>query len=133
MESKTASELEGLQYEYLEVLALVENRTSWEMTLNAAHVEWGKFDEGKSPVNVPANGKMEFSARGRDSSPSGTNGYATWTLKDHPAGKVTVKAAFSNPAAGFCKAGITCEPAGAVSVKVEGKSQNSFKPHYTIG
>lgn len=133
MESKTEFNLSGLKYEFLEVLAVVENKTSWEMTLVTGHVEWGKFDEGKSPVNVPANGKMEFSARGRDSSPSGTSGYATWTLKGHPAGNVTVKATFDNPAFGSCKASITCEPAGAVSVRVEGKSQNSFKPHYTIG
>lgn len=133
MDSKTEFELNVEQYGYLEVLAQVENKTSWEMVLGAAHIEWGKFDEGKSPVNVAANGKMEFSARGRSGSISGTEGYAKWTLKGHPSGQVTITATFSNPAVGSCKAKIACEPANAVSVKVEGKSQNSFKPHYTVG
>ena len=125
--------LQNLKYEYLEVIGNVRNRTSWDMVLVTSHIAWGKFDEGKSPVGVPANGVMEFVARGRDSSPTGTEGYAKWVLKGHPHGEVTITAFFNNPAVGSCEARIECNPKNIVSIQVEGKSQNSFHPVYTIG
>lgn len=119
-------------YLYLEVNATVDNKTQWDMILKTSHIEWGKFDEGKSPIDVSALSKGEFVARGRDSSPSGTEGYAKWIIKNHPQNPV-ITASFCNPAVGKCSASITCEPIDAVSVKCEGKSANKFNVTYTIG
>ena len=120
-----------VKYKYLEVIATVNNRTAYDMILKTVHLEWGKFIEGKSPINVPAHGVMNFSACGRDSSISGTEGYIEWTIPQHPQDP-TIKATFDNPAVGKCKASITCDPE-CVAVNWNGKSANSFHVTYTIG
>jgi len=120
-------------YEYLEVDGTVINRTDWYMELVTVHMSWGKFDEGKSPVNVYAHGKMNFTARGRSGSISGTEGYAKWRIVDHPSGKdIFVTINFDNPAVGKCMASITCKP-DIIPCAVEGKSHNKFEPIYTVG
>lgn len=118
-------------YEYLEVDATVINMTDWNMELKTAHIEWGKFDEGHSPISVPRRGTTNFSARGRSGSPSGTEGYAAWSLEGHPEAP-TITAYFCNPAIGKCKAGIDCVPA-CITVAAKGASANKFVVTYIIG
>ena len=118
-------------YEYLEVDATVINLTDWDMDLVTSHLEWGKFDEGHSPISVPKKGKMSFTARGRSASPSGTEGYAVWTLKNHPESP-QIKAYFCNPAIGSSQADIECKP-NCISVSVKSGGGKKFVVTYIVG
>lgn len=88
-------------YEYLKVEATVNNFTGEEMVLTGSDLSWGKWIQ--SPVNVPKYDNKGFSSQGRDSSPSGTEGWATWTL-----GGASVKVTFSSPFSGSNTQTISC-------------------------
>jgi Aegerolysin len=77
-------------YEYLQVQATVRNMTGLPMTITGSDLSWGKWMQ--SPVDVPAGGSITFSSQGRDSSPSGTEGWASWKV-----GNANVTVDFSCP------------------------------------
>lgn len=79
-----------LYYEYLQVQGTVRNDTDQPMILTGSDLSWGKWM--KSPVDVPAHGSITFGSQGRDSSPSGTEGWATWSI-----GGTTISIDFSCP------------------------------------
>ena len=79
----------------------VNNFTGEEMVLTGSDLSWGKWIQ--SPVNVPKYDNKGFSSQGRDSSPSGTEGWATWTL-----GGASVKVTFSSPFSGSNTQTISC-------------------------
>ncbi len=103
-ESNTAASTAApiLKYEYLQVRATVINFTGIPMEITGSDLSWGKWIS--SPVNVPANDESGFSSQGRDSSPSGTEGWATWKL-----GRATVRVTFSCPLRGHNDQSITCD------------------------
>lgn len=61
--------LNDANYKYLEVKGTVKNKSTWELVLETVNLDWGKFDENKSPKGVPAGGEMQIVARGSDSRP----------------------------------------------------------------
>ncbi len=90
-----------LKYEYLQVRATVMNFTNVPMEVTGSDLSWGKWIN--SPVNVPAYDESGFASQGRDSSPSGTEGWATWKL-----GSASVKVTFSCPLHGSNQQSIVC-------------------------
>ncbi len=111
-------------YEYLQVQATVNNFTGLEMKLTGSDLSWGKWM--KSPINVPAYDQGSFSSQGRDSSPSGTEGWATWTL-----GTATIKVTFSSPFSGSNTQTITCD-SKQYAVSAKGTDGHVNNVTYTI-
>ncbi len=109
----TAPTVNAPMYEYLQVQATVSNFTDQSMILTGSNLSWGKWMQ--TPVDVPAQDASNFSSQGRDSSPSGTEGWATWSI-----GKATITVMFSSPFVGSNTQSITCVPAGAYSVSCNG-------------
>lgn len=61
------------------------NSTGMEMVLKDQHLEYGKFESpGKPPVAKIENGEdvFAFCAYGRESSPSGTEGWVSYKIGD---------------------------------------------------
>ncbi|MEP7009581.1 MAG: aegerolysin family protein [Acidobacteriota bacterium] len=102
-ESNTAAPTAApiLKYEYLQVRATVINFTGQTMEVTGSDLSWGKWIN--SPGNVPANDESSFGSQGRDSSPSGTEGWATWKI-----GSATIKVTFSCPLHGSNQQSISC-------------------------
>ncbi len=118
--------------EYLIVDAIVCNRTSWPMRLTGSNLSWGKWVQ--TPIDVPPNKDGKFVAQGRDSSPSGTTGWAEWVLEGHPSGMAPkIRVTFDNPAVGPDKVSITCEPRDLVHVQAVQTRGNHNYVTYTIG
>ena len=88
-------------YEYLQVQATVNNFTGQAMIITGSDLSWGKWMA--SPVDVPSLDSISFSSQGRDSSPSGTEGWATWTI-----GSAVIKVTFSCPYIGSNDQSISC-------------------------
>jgi hypothetical protein len=106
----------SLRYEYLQVQATVINFTDKAMVFTGADLSWGKWM--RSPVDTPSYDSSTFSSQGRDSSPSGTEGWATWNL-----GSAVVRVTFSSPYIGSNTQAITCT-SGAYNVSAEGTGGN---------
>jgi hypothetical protein len=122
-ESNTAASTAApiLKYEYLQVRATVINFTGIPMEIAGSDLSWGKWIN--SPVNVPANDESSFASQGRDSSPSGTEGSATWKL-----GTATVRVTFSCPLHGSNEQSITCDsPQYVVNAAGTGGDVNYLK------
>lgn len=117
----TATAAPILRYEYLQVRATVMNFTSVPMEISGSDLSWGKWIN--SPVNVPAYDESGFASQGRDSSPSGTEGWATWKL-----GNATVKVTFSCPLHGSNQQSISCSsPDYVVTASGTGGDVNYLK------
>jgi hypothetical protein len=115
----------NVKMEYLQVRARVINFTGQPMTVTGSDLSWGKWMQ--SPVSTPAHDSSAFASQGRDSSPSGTEGWATWKLGD-----ATIKVTFSSPFSGSNTQSITCTPQGAYKVSAEGTSGNVNSVTYKI-
>ncbi len=111
--------------EYLQVQATVINFTDKPMEITGSDLSWGKWI--KSPVNVGSYDSSTFASQGRDSSPSGTEGWATWKLGD-----ATIKVTFSSPFVGSNDQSITCTPLGRYKVSATGTSGNVNIVTFTI-
>jgi len=107
----------GTRYEYLQVRATVINFTNDPMIITGSNLDWGKWIQ--SPVDTPAMGISTFASQGRDSSPSGTEGWATWKI-----GKATLRGTFSCPLIGHNDQDLTCDPPGAYRVSAQGTGGN---------
>jgi len=94
----------GVRYEYLQVQATVVNFTDTPMIIKKSDLSWGKWMQ--SPVDTPADNISNFSCQGRDSSPSGTEGYAIWRI-----GSAEIRADFSSPFIGSNTQSISCNSA----------------------
>ena len=115
----------GTKYEYLQVSATVINFTGEPMIITGSNLDWGKWIQ--SPVDTPPMGVSTFASQGRDSSPSGTEGWATWKI-----GKATIRATFSCPFIGHNDQTITCDPSGAYRVSAQGTGGNVNSVVYKI-
>ncbi|MEO5644944.1 MAG: aegerolysin family protein [Bacteroidia bacterium] len=109
----TAEHAGAPQYEYLQVRATVINFTDQSMILTGSDLTWGKWIN--SPVDTPSMDTTTFGSQGRDSSPSGTTGWATWTV-----GGATITVNFDCPLHGSNSQSITCSPATAYKVASSG-------------
>lgn len=113
----TASELSAtdldVTYERLQVQGTVSNFTPHQMIVKSSNLSWGKWMQ--SPVDTPSFGISRFASQGRDSSPSGTEGTATWQI-----GNALITINFSCPLRGSNTQSISCEPAGAFKVTCTG-------------
>ncbi|MGB7195625.1 MAG: hypothetical protein WBD81_19395 [Collimonas pratensis] len=113
----TASELSAtdvkVTYERLQVQGTVSNFTAHPMILKSSDLSWGKWMQ--SPVDVASFSTGRFGSQGRDSSPSGTEGTATWQL-----GNAVITINFSCPLRGSNGQSISCEPKGAFKVSCTG-------------
>jgi len=108
-----------LMYEYLQVRATVVNFTDQTMILTGSDLSWGKWIQ--SPVDVPKEDSITFASQGRDSSPSGTEGWASWKI-----GSATITVNFSCPLHGSNSQSITCDsPAFIVSATGTGGDVNT--------
>jgi hypothetical protein len=114
-----------LFYEYLQVRATVNNFTSSDMILTGSDLSWGKWMQ--SPVDTPSGDSSTFSSQGRDSSPSGTEGWATWKIAD-----AVIKVTFSCPLNGHNDQSITCTPLGAFKVSSSGTGGDINSVTYKI-
>ena len=103
----------GTRYEYLQVRATVANFTKDDMNITGSDLTWGKWIN--SPVTTAAMDTSSFGSQGRDSSPSGTTGWATWKI-----GNATIKVNFDCPLKGSNSQSITCTPEGAYKVTATG-------------
>jgi hypothetical protein len=112
-------------YEYLQVQATVINFTDQTMEITGSDLSWGKWI--KSPVKVDAYDSSTFASQGRDSSPSGTEGWATWKLGD-----ATIRVTFSCPFIGSNTQTIACTPSGRYKVSATGTGGNVNLVTYTI-
>jgi hypothetical protein len=108
-----AETTDNLKYEYLQVRATVNNFTSHDMIITGSNLSWGKWIQ--SPVDTPAGDSSIFSSQGRDSSPSGTEGWAAWKI-----GSAEIKVTFDCPLRGSNKQTITCTPSNAFKVSCAG-------------
>nr|WP_315195988.1 hypothetical protein [uncultured Flavobacterium sp.] len=119
-----ANEEFHVMYEYLQVRATVINFTNQDMILTGSDLSWGKWIN--SPVDTPRSDTSTFGSQGRDSSPSGTTGWATWKI-----GNAIITVNFDCPLNGSNSQSITCEPKGAFNVSATGTGGNvnicSFK------
>lgn len=100
-------------YERLQVQGTVSNFTQQPMILKGSDLSWGKWIQ--SPVDVASFSNNRFASQGRDSSPSGTEGTATWQL-----GSARIIITFSCPLRGSNTQTIRCEPPGAFNVSCDG-------------
>ncbi len=115
----------SVKMEYLQVRATVANFTGQPMIITGSDLSWGKWIS--SPVDTPAFDSTSFASQGRDSSPSGTEGWATWKL-----GNAVIKVTFSSPFTGSNTQSITCTPSGAYKVSAAGTSGNVNFVNYKI-
>ncbi|HXU46398.1 MAG TPA: aegerolysin family protein [Thermoanaerobaculia bacterium] len=115
----------GVSYEYLQVRAKMINYTSEEMIITGSDLTWGKWIT--SPVNVPAKSDRDFASQGRSSSPSGTEGWATWRI-----GKANIRVSFARPYNGLPDQRITCEPAIAYRVTSSGTQGDVNHVTFTV-
>jgi hypothetical protein len=111
--TESPSHAEKVLYEKLQVRAVVINFTSHPMVIKGSDLSWGKWMQ--SPVDVGPYGTSNFSSQGRDSSPSGTEGWATWSL-----GGATIHVTFSCPLVGSNGQSITCKPESLFTVGCTG-------------
>lgn len=102
-----------VKYEYLQVRATVINNTDQDMTILSSNLSWGKWIQ--APVSTPHNSSSLFASQGRDSSPSGTEGTASWKIGD-----ATIKVAFACPLHGSNSQSISCTPADRFKVSAAG-------------
>ena len=91
------------RYEYLQVRAMVENNTKVDMVIAGSDLTWGKWIQ--SPVNTFAGKPSLFASQGRDSSASGTKGWAVWKI-----GEASIKVTFECQPNSKNKQSITCTP-----------------------
>ncbi len=113
-ESKSqAAEQDNLQYEYLQVRGTVINFTKDDMILTGSDLSWGKWIN--SPVDTKSMDTSNFGSQGRDSSPSGTTGSASWKI-----GNAVITINFDCPLKGSNSQSITCSPKGAYTVSSNG-------------
>jgi hypothetical protein len=115
----------NVKYEYLQVRATVSNFTSQAMVVTGSDLSWGKWI--KSPVDTPGYDSSTFASQGRDSSPSGTEGWATWKLGD-----AVIKVTFSSPFSGSNTQSISCTPEGAYKVSCTGTDGHVNTVSYKI-
>lgn len=113
------------QYEYLQVRAKVVNATDQDMKLTGSDLSWGKWIN--SPIDTPRRGSSQFSSQGRDSSPSGTEGWAEWAV-----GGAVIRVTFSCPLHGSNSQSITCSPSGRFTVSSRGTGGDVNTIEYTI-
>jgi hypothetical protein len=99
----TASHDPQPNYEFLQVRATVINFTDQEMVLTGYDLSWGKWIQ--PPANVPAHDLIPFGSQGRDSSPSGTEGWANWRI-----GGADIKVTFGCPFVSGNFQTISCNP-----------------------
>lgn len=109
----TPPELGAPRYEYLQVQAVVTNFTSVPMVIMGSDLSWGKWMQ--SPVNVNPFSSMRFGSQGRDSSPTGTTGWAKWQV-----GNAVITVNFDCPLHGKNSQSIDCAPAGLFKVTATG-------------
>lgn len=114
-----------VRYEYLQVKATVNNFTGEEMVLTGSDLSWGKWI--KSPVNTPRYDNSSFSSQGRDSSPSGTEGWAEWKL-----GEAVIKVTFSSPYSGSNTQTISCTLPSRYKVTCSGTDGHTNTVTYNI-
>jgi hypothetical protein len=115
----------NVKYEYLQVRATVVNATDQDMKLTGSDLSWGKWIN--SPVDTPRRGSSRFSSQGRDSSPSGTEGWAEWAV-----GGAVIRVTFSCPLHGSNSQSITCSPSGRFNVNSRGTGGDVNTIEYTI-
>lgn len=114
-ETKTANATDGKKamYEYLQVRGTVINFTDQDMEITGSDLSWGKWIN--SPVNTGSMSMSTFGSQGRDSSPSGTTGWATWKIGD-----AVIRITFDTPLRGSNSQSISCSPEGAFKVTAQG-------------
>jgi len=111
-------------------ICAVQNRTNWEMKLIGSNLSWGKWVT--TPVDVSAGSTMHFEAEGREASPSGTEGWASWQLIGNPsAAKITVN--FNVPYIGSDTASISCDPSGVVATSYDQSHGDADSINYYVG
>lgn len=115
----------AVRYEYLQVQATVTNTTDQDMQLLSSDLSWGKWIQ--SPVSTPHGSWSRFSSQGRDSSPSGTEGTASWKI-----GEATIQVKFGCPLHGSNFQSISCTPAGLFKVSCEGTGGDVNRVVFTI-
>jgi hypothetical protein len=123
--TKTATGPDNLKYEYLQVRASVGNFTKQPMVLTGSDLSWGKWIQ--SPVDVPGPGMKSFASQGRDMSPSGTEGWATWKI-----GNAVIRVTFSCPLKGPNDQTIKCTPDNLFKVSCEGTGGDVNTITYSI-
>jgi hypothetical protein len=111
------------------IIANVHNNTDWAMRLTGSNLEWGKFVT--SPIDVAAHSVGNFYAEGRQDSPSGTMGWATWMLEGNNG--IVVRVDFDNPYSGSDSVSIATTPVGAVPTSVTQTGGDSDYVDYYIG
>lgn len=111
--TQTAAADAEVKYEYLQVRATVTNATDQDMRLTGSDLSWGKWIT--SPVDTPRRGSSKFASQGRDSSPSGTEGWAEWVI-----GGAVIRVTFACPLHGSNSQSITCTPSGRFTVTSRG-------------
>lgn len=115
-ETKLGNTVDGknnVMYEYLQVRGTVINFTNEDMIITGSDLSWGKWIN--SPVDTPKMDTTSFGSQGRDSSPSGTTGSASWKI-----GKAVITINFDCPLHGSNSQSISCSPAGAYKVSSTG-------------
>lgn len=113
------------RYEYLQVRATVTNATDYNMKLTGSDLSWGKWIH--SPVDTPLRGSSQFSSQGRDSSPSGTEGWAEWAING-----AVIRVTFACPLHGSNSQSITCSPSGRFNVTCSGTGGDVNTVEYKI-
>ncbi|MEO6920275.1 MAG: aegerolysin family protein [Collimonas sp.] len=111
--SELSAEEIKVAYERLQVQGTVSNFTQLPMIIKSSNLSWGKWMQ--SPVDVPSFSNSRFASQGRDSSPSGTEGTATWHI-----GNAIITIHFGCPLNGSNSQRISCEPPGAFKVTCDG-------------
>jgi len=115
-ETKSSNTVEAdanVMYEYLQVRGTVINFTNNDMVITGSDLSWGKWIN--SPVDTPKMDTTNFGCQGRDSSPSGTTGWASWKI-----GNAVITINFDCPLHGSNSQSISCSPEGAYKVSCTG-------------
>jgi len=110
---------------------VVHNHTNYRMILTGSNLSWGKW--GQSPVDVPSHSHINFDSMGRENSPSGTEGWATWQLEDQP---ITITVRWDDPYIGSNNFGMESNPPHAVPMSMEPSdppSGSNVTVHFHVG
>src|SRR3954447_14261476 len=117
------------QHAHLEI----HNHTNNLMRLQGADLSWGKWGSS-TPVDVQPHSHIDFDSMGRENSPSGTEGWASWKLEGWYT-DTTITVRWNDPYTGSNDSSIDCQPPGAVELHGIGfpSSSSDVYADYTVG
>jgi hypothetical protein len=109
----------------------VHNHTDDLMRLTGSNLSWGKW--GQSPVDIEPHSHIQFDSMGRENSPSGTTGWATWHVEGYSREPI-ITVSWDDPYTGSNSGNIVSNPANTIPISGYVPSSGSdIQASFTVG